>query len=122
MALAVDLGQRGVSCAVVERHLTPQRIPKGQSLTNRTLEHFYFWNCVEELRAARVIPQDYPIGGVTAYHDLMSEYWYSTRGLSGTQVRGRTQSPYYFQLSERLPQYRTEEVLRNRLKELPSVT
>src|SRR5204863_210063 len=56
VALAVELGQRGVDCALVERHLAPVQIPKGQSLTNRTLEHFYFWRCVDELRAARVLP------------------------------------------------------------------
>ncbi len=36
VALAVELGQRGISCALVERRLTPQRIPKGQGLTQRT--------------------------------------------------------------------------------------
>ena len=122
VGLGVELGQRGISALVVERLQTLQRIPKGQSLTNRTLEHFYFWNCVDELRAARVMPSDYPIGGVTAYHDLMSEYWYGGGGMPGRQVRGRTQNPYYFQLNERLPQYCSEQVLRNRLKELPSVT
>ena len=74
VALAVELGQRRISCALVERHLTPQRIPKGQNLTARTLEHFYFWGCVDELRAARLLPPGYPIGGVTAYGNLMSEY------------------------------------------------
>ena len=73
VALALELGLRGVSCALVERHLTPQRIPKGQALTQRTLEHFYFWGIVDELRAARVLPPDYPLGGITAYGDLMSE-------------------------------------------------
>lgn len=119
VALAVELGQRGVSCALVERHLTPQLIPKGQNLTNRTLEHFYFWGCVDELRAARVMPPGYPIGGVTAYGNLMSDYWYAAAGGSG---RGESVEPYYFQRNERLPQYLTEEVLRNRLKQLPSVT
>ena len=119
VALAVELGQRDISCVLVERHLTPQRIPKGQNLTNRTLEHFYFWNCVEELRAARVMPPGYPIGGVTAYRNLMSEYWY---GQAGGVGRGRAVQDYYFQRNERLPQYHTEEVLRNRLRELPSVT
>ena len=118
-ALAVELGQRGVSTALVERHLAPQRIPKGQSLTNRTLEHFYFWNCVDELRAARVMPPGYPIGGVTAYHDLMSDYWYQQQ--IGRRSRGPS-TDYYFQRNERLPQYCTEEVLRARLKALPSVT
>ncbi|MPZ48008.1 MAG: monooxygenase [Dehalococcoidia bacterium] len=119
VALAVDLGQRNIKAAIIERHLTPQRIPKGQNLTNRTLEHFYFWGCVDQLRAARVMPPGYPIGGVTAYDNLMSEYWYAPEGGGG---RGEGVGSYYFQRNERLPQYLTEEVLRNRLKELPSVT
>ena len=119
VALAIELGQRNISCALVERHLTPQRIPKGQNLTNRTLEHFYFWNCVEELRAARVMPPGYPIGGVTAYGHLNGEYWHATQGGSG---RGQGVQEYFFQRNERLPQYCTEEVLRERLKQLPSVT
>ncbi|HEY3115426.1 MAG TPA: FAD-dependent monooxygenase [Chloroflexota bacterium] len=121
VALAVELGQRGITCALVERRLTPQLIPKGQNLTNRTLEHFYFWGCVDELRAARIMPPGYPIGGVTAYGNLMSEYWYAPAG-GGQPGRGEGVRPYYFQANERLPQYLTEEVLRQRLAELPSVT
>lgn len=116
MALAVELGQRGIRCVVLERHREVGRIPKGQALTNRTLEHFYFWHCVDELRAARVMPSGYPIGGVTAYQNLMSDYWYVGNARGG----GRQQ--YYFQRNERLPQYRTEEVLRRRVEELPTVT
>jgi len=50
VALAVELGQRGISCVLVERHLTPQPIPKGQNLTHRTLEHFHSWGIAGELR------------------------------------------------------------------------
>jgi 2-polyprenyl-6-methoxyphenol hydroxylase-like FAD-dependent oxidoreductase len=121
LALAVELGQRGVTCALVERHLTPQRIPKGQNLTNRTLEHFYFWNCVEQLRAARVMPPGYPIGGMTAYGNLMSPYWYGQTD-GGGPGRGQSVADFFFQRNERLPQYCTEEVLRTRLQELPSIT
>ena len=53
--LAIDLGQRGISCCLVERYTEPQPIPKGQNLTQRTLEHFYFWGAEPELRAARTI-------------------------------------------------------------------
>jgi 2-polyprenyl-6-methoxyphenol hydroxylase-like FAD-dependent oxidoreductase len=119
VALAVELGQRGISCALVERHLTPQPIPKGQNLTNRTLEHFYFWHCVDELRAARVMPPDHPIGGVTVYGNLMSPYFHAGQTFGG---RGAAVRDYYFQSNERLPQYCTEAVLRNRVKQLPSVT
>ena len=60
VALAVELGQRDISTLLVERQTTLPSIPKGQSLTNRTLEHFYFWNCVDELRAARLMPRRLP--------------------------------------------------------------
>lgn len=115
VALGVDLGQRGVSCVVIERHTELPRIPKGQSLTQRTLEHFYFWNCVDELRSARLLPPGYPIGGVTAYGNLASDYWF----VQGS-ARNITQD-YYFQKNERLPQYQTEKVLRERAAQLPNV-
>src|SRR2546423_5723593 len=106
VALAVELGQRGVETVLIERHMTPQRIPKGQNLTNRTLEHFYFWNCVDELRAARVMPPGYPIGGGTAYGNPLSEYWYGNAG-GTTRGSGRGQGVpgYFFLKNERLPQY-----------------
>jgi len=113
-ALAVDLGLRGISCALVESRIGLQNIPKGQNLTQRTLEHFHFWGIADELRAARVMPPGYPIGEVTAYGNLMSEYWHAPAGRE--LVR-----PYYFQANERLPQYRMEAVLRNKVARLPGV-
>jgi 4-hydroxyisophthalate hydroxylase len=102
LALAVELGQRDISCVLVERHRQPQRIPKGQNLTSRTLEHFYFWKGVEQLRAARVLPPGYPVRGVTAYGNLMSPYTYTTNTGGGPGVQ-----EFYFERNERLPQYCT---------------
>ncbi|MBV9580939.1 MAG: FAD-dependent monooxygenase, partial [Chloroflexi bacterium] len=126
VGLAVELGQRGIACVLVERHLEPQPIPKGQNLSNRTLEHFYFWHCVDELRAARIMPPGYPIGGVTTYRTLNSPYFLAQghaqgHDLSARSGRGAGVRDYYFQSNERLPQYCTEAVLRERLKQLPSV-
>jgi 2-polyprenyl-6-methoxyphenol hydroxylase-like FAD-dependent oxidoreductase len=115
VALAVDLGLRGISCALVERRTELQNIPKGQNLTPRTLEHFYFWGIADRLRAARIMPPGYPISTITAYRSLMSEYWYAP-------PQREIIRPYYFQDVERLPQYLTERVLRARMAELPSVT
>ena len=114
VALAVELGQRGISCALVERRLTPQRIPKGQGLTQRSMEHFYFWGVADKIRAARLLPPEFPTSGVTAYKNLMSEFWYAP------PLR-EIVNHYYFQEQERLPQYLTEEVLRARMAELPNV-
>jgi 4-hydroxyisophthalate hydroxylase len=114
IALAVDLGLRGVSCALVETRTEVSRIPKGQNLTQRTLEHFYFWGIVDQLRAARVMPRGYPIGEVTAYGNLMSEYWQAP---AGREIIRK----YFFQDNERMPQYQMETVLRKKMSSLPNV-
>ena len=114
MGLAIELGQRGIRTVVVERFAQPQRVPKGQNLTQRTMEHFHFWGAEEALRAARTIPKDYGIGGLTAYGTLLGGYHYDW--LQRALVR-----PYYFTDNERLPQYATEEVLRARAADLETV-
>jgi len=114
VALAVELGQRGISCALIERRREPQRIPKGQNLTQRSVEHFYFWGVAEELRAARILPPSFPTSGIIAYRDLNSDYWYAPT------MRELVNS-YYFQNNERLPQYLGERVLRKRMAALPDI-
>jgi 4-hydroxyisophthalate hydroxylase len=114
VGLAVELGLRGISCALVERYLEPQRIPKGQNLTPRTLERFYFWGVVDEMRAARVMPPGFPMSGIIAYGDLTSEHWYAP-------PQRELLRPYYFQANERLPQYQMEAVLRKKMTALPNV-
>ena len=114
MGLAIELGQRGVRCIVVERHARPQPIPKGQNLTQRTMEHFHFWGAEKRLRAARTIPTAYGIGGLTAYGTLLGPHVHDW--LQRDLVK-----PYYYTANERLPQYATEAVLRERAAELPSV-
>src|SRR5258708_33181336 len=114
MGLAIELGQRTVRCIVVERYAAPQPIPKGQNLTQRTLEHFHFWGVEKAVRAARTIPPEYGIGGLTAYGTLLGDYSYDW--MQRELVR-----PFYFTDNERLPQYATETVLRARVAELPTV-
>ena len=112
LGLAITLALRGVRCALVERYTAPQRIPKGQNLTQRTLEHFHFWGAERALRAERTIPPEYGIGGMTSYGTLLGAYHYDW--LQRELVR-----PFYFTDNERLPQYATEAVLRRRLADLP---
>ena len=114
MGLAIELGQRGIRTAVVERCLEPSPIPKGQNLTQRTAEHFHFWGCERELREAHPLPADAGIGGMTTYGKLLSDYHYDW--LNRAHVRD-----YYFCANARLPQYATERVLRARAAEIPEV-
>jgi len=114
LALAASLGKVGIPCVLLERGREPSTIPRGQNLTARSLEHFCSWGCVEELRAARLLPPGFPIGGITAYGSLTGRYWYAPAGRE-------TVSDFYYQRQERLPQYLTESVLRTRIKAFGSV-
>lgn len=114
LGLAVELGQAGVPTLVLERNIAPSPIPKGQNLTQRTLEHFHFWGAEAALRGAQPIPPSYGVGGLTAYGSLLGGLYYDwlQRDLVGD---------YYYTRNGRLPQYETERVLRERAAELPHV-
>jgi 4-hydroxyisophthalate hydroxylase len=115
LGLAATLGKAGIPCVVLERRTEPSPIPKGQNLTARTVEHFYRWDCADELRAARLLPEGFPIGGITAYGSLAGDYWYAPPGREAV-------SHFYYQRNERLPQYLTESVLRTRVRTMEPVT
>jgi 2-polyprenyl-6-methoxyphenol hydroxylase-like FAD-dependent oxidoreductase len=114
VALAVQLGMRGISCFVVESRTGLGLIPKGQNLTQRTLEHFYFMGIVDELRASRLMPPGFAIGEITTYRDLNSPYFHAPQGRSLVH-------DYYFEKNDRLPQYQMEKVLRAKMATLPNV-
>ena len=114
LALAVELGLRGVACEVIERRSEPHRIPKGQNLTQRTLDLFYSWGIADALRSRRVIRPGFPGNAIVAYGSLAGAHWFA--GVYRTAV-----DRFYFQRSERLPQYLTEQVLRSRLADIPAV-
>lgn len=114
MGLAIELGQRGVRTIVAERYSKPQQIPKGQNLTQRTMEHFHFWGAEKELRAARTVPAQHGIGGLTTYGTLLSPYSYDW-------MQRDLVNQFYYTANERLPQYATQTVLQKRAAELPSI-
>jgi len=113
--LAIELALRGVRSILVERYPSPQPIPKGQNLTQRTMEHFHFWGAEPALRAARTIPPEYGMGGLTAYGTLLGDYQHDW-------LKRELVQQFYFKGNERLPQYATEAVLRARAAELPEIT
>src|SRR5690606_26920599 len=101
-------------CVLAESRTGLGRIPKGQNLTHRTLEHFHFLGLADELRTARLLPPGFGIGEITAYRDFNSLYWHAPAGREVVH-------DYYFQKNDRLPQYRMEQVLRAKMASLPGV-
>ncbi|MFV0373168.1 FAD-dependent oxidoreductase [Microbacterium sp.] len=107
-AVAITLAEAGIETLVLERRVEPQRVPKGQNLTQRSAEHFRAWGAVDELFAARTMFDDQPSSGMTAYRRLDGRYAYPW-------MRRGSVAAYYSAANLRLPQYRTERVLRDRL-------
>lgn len=112
MALAITLAQQGIDVVVLEKHARPQPVPKGQNLTQRSVEHFRVWQAEGELAAARTMSSDQVSAGMTVYGSLSSGYSYPWLRRAGVQ-------DFYAAANARLPQYRTETVLRERLSALP---
>jgi len=115
IGLAIELARRGIRSVVVERHAQIPPIPKGQNLTQRTMEHFRAWGVEQAIREASPIPVSFGIGGLTAYGSLLSDWhydWYQR-----VIVR-----PYYACDNTRLPQYSTEAVLRERAAQFREIT
>ena len=115
MGLAVELGQRDIDVLVLEKDPVLHSIPKGQNLTQRTMEHFRRWAVEQGIRSARLMPAEYPAAGVNAWRSLSS-------GHAHSWFRRSEVGKYYFAANERLPQYLTEEVLRRRVEDLPTVS
>lgn len=114
LGLAIDLGQRGISVLVLEARDEPQPVPKGQNLTQRTMEHFRAWGAEAALRRAQPIPPEESTGGVTVYGRLVD-------GPSHDWLSRRLVDEYYCASNARLPQYETERVLRQRASEIDAI-
>src|SRR5262245_17207238 len=61
LTLAVDLGRRGVRCALVEKKPAPEFLPKMERCNARTMEIFRRMGVADQIRAAgldRGVPMD----------------------------------------------------------------
>ena len=56
LTLAVDLGQRGVRCMLIEQKSAPQLLPKMERCNARTMEIFRRMGLAERIRAAGLPP------------------------------------------------------------------
>lgn len=117
LALAIELGQRGVPCLLVERNDRVGYAPRAKTTNVRTREHLRRWGIADKLRAASPLGVDYP-----------SNVVFCTR-LAGQELArfenamycapGR--NPLYSEHAQWIPQYTVEEVLRAHAQSLPGV-
>ena len=117
LALAIELGQRGIRCLLVERNDRVGYAPRAKTTNVRTREHMRRWGIADRLRAASPLGTDYP-----------SNVVFCTR-LAGRELArfenamycapGR--NPLYSEHAQWIPQYTVEEVMREHAQSLPGV-
>lgn len=118
LALAIELGTRGVDCIVVERHDRVGYAPRAKTTHTRTREHLRRWGIAGKLAEASPFGVGYP-----------SDVVFLTR-LAGREL-ARIQNAFncapareeaYSEHAQWIPQYKLEEVLRAHAETLPGVT
>ncbi len=116
LALAVELGLRGVECVVVEPRPQPTRLrPRAKTLNARTMEHARRWGLAGRLRAAAPLPVSWS-QDVSFCTSFLGREITRFTGVLGLADDG--DSP---ERGQQLPQYVLEEVLREVAGELPTV-
>src|SRR5258708_38634150 len=117
LALAIELGSRGVRCVVIEQHDRVGVAPRAKTTNVRTREHLRRWGIADKLRDASPLGVDYPANVV-----------FATR-LNGFELcRFETNSycapgknPLYADHGQWIPQYELEKVLKSHAESLPGV-
>jgi 2-polyprenyl-6-methoxyphenol hydroxylase-like FAD-dependent oxidoreductase len=118
LALAVELGSRGVACTVVERNDRVGYAPRAKTTHTRTREHMRRWGIAGDLAAAAPFGVDYPsnvhfVTRLSGYRLAMFEDAFNC---------APARNELYSEHAQWVPQYRVEEVLRKHAMSLPSVT
>jgi 2-polyprenyl-6-methoxyphenol hydroxylase-like FAD-dependent oxidoreductase len=117
LALAIELGHRGIPCMLIERNDRVGYAPRAKTTNVRTREHMRRWGIAEKLRAASPLGLDYP-----------SNIVFCTR-LNGPRLASIEnamycapgKNPLYSEHAQWIPQYSVEEVMRAHVQALPSV-
>jgi len=117
LAAAIELGQRGVRCIVVERNDRVGYSPRAKTTNVRSREHLRRWGIADALRRASPISPDRPSTVVFATRmngPLIARF---ENALSGSRARNHL----YSEEAQWVPQYVLEEVLRQSAQSLPGV-
>ena len=117
LALAIELGQRGVRCLVVERNDRVGHAPRAKTTHVRTREHLRRWGIAGKLRAASPFGLDYPSNVV--FVTQLGGFELARFENAFHCAPGR--SPLFSEHAQWIPQYSVEEVLRAHAQSLPDV-
>jgi 2-polyprenyl-6-methoxyphenol hydroxylase-like FAD-dependent oxidoreductase len=124
LTLAVDLGQKGVRCTLIERKDAPQFLPKMERCNARTMEIYRRMGLAEKVRAAGLradVPMDVYIVTAMNRPPLVKHAYPSVaeakRAIDASADGSLPLEPYQL-----ISQYTLEPLLKREAEALPSVT
>lgn len=117
LALAIELGTRGISCVILERNDRVGYAPRAKTTHVRTREHLRRWGIANRLAAAAPFGVEYPSNIV--FVTRLSGHFLSR--IENAFNCAPAQDPLYSEHAQWIPQYLLEEVLREFAESLPSV-
>ena len=117
LALAIELGSRGVPCVILERSLRAGYAPRAKTTNVRTREHLRRWGIAGDLAAASPFGVDYPsdVLFVTSLAGKLIHRF--ENGLNCRPARDERYSEH----AQWIPQYKLEGVLSAHATSLPGV-
>ena len=124
LTLAVDLGQQGVRCTLVERKDAPQFLPKMERCNARTMEIYRRMGIAAKVRAAGLradVPMDVFI--VTALNEPpLVTHKYPSVAAAKRQIDACDDGSMPLEPYQLISQYTLEPLLKKEAEALPSVT
>lgn len=116
VALALELGLNNIKTLVLEKYANPLLSPRAQFLNTRSMELFMRWNIAKELRSRQLLPAGFPLQGI--WCSKLNGVIYGT----GNFDQNNEDTDISPERALRIPLWITEEIMRSRLKNFPSVT
>ena len=117
LALAIELGTRGVRVLLAERSQRAGRAPRAKTTNVRTRTHLRRWGIADRLAEASPLGIDYPNDVI--FVTRLAEY--PLAQFKDAFNAAPTRSPLYPEHAQWIPQYTLEKVMRERVMSLPSV-
>lgn len=118
LALAIELGSRGVDCIVFERNDRVGYAPRAKTTNVRTRTHLRRWGIAGKLAEAAPFGIDYP----SNVHFVTRLGGKSLAIFENASNCAPFRHPDYPEHGQWIPQYKLEDILRAHAESLPSVT
>lgn len=115
VALGIELGLNNIKTLILEKHASPLISPRAQLINARSMEFFMRWKLDSELLKNQIDSEKFPRKGV--WCSKLNGITYAIS--NSNEFLNADVSP---QKNIRIPLWLTESILRNKLKECPSVT